>query len=101
MVLEPTSKCAGCGKTRFTPGLCQECQNDPEHLEHYIRELQTQVKLYQMYVAEMKKKSWKARLRNFFKTDDAPKVWNCCDELVRPSELVQHVKDHHMGRPKQ
>lgn len=26
MVLEEMSKCTGCGKPRFTPGLCQECQ---------------------------------------------------------------------------
>jgi TolA-binding protein len=26
MVLEETSKCTGCGRPRFTPGLCKECQ---------------------------------------------------------------------------
>lgn len=30
---------------------------------------------------------------------DEPRKWNCCNELVKPSELAQHVKANHMGRP--
>jgi hypothetical protein len=33
----------------------------------------------------------------FKKTNpDIPKRWNCCDMLVSPTELAQHIKDYHM-----
>lgn len=27
---------------------------------------------------------------------DKPKKWNCCEELVTPRNLSQHIKDNHM-----
>jgi len=27
---------------------------------------------------------------------DKPKKWNCCEELVTPRNIAQHIKDNHM-----
>jgi len=27
---------------------------------------------------------------------DRPKKWNCCEELISPQNLPQHIKDNHM-----
>lgn len=33
----------------------------------------------------------------FKRTDpDTPKRWNCCDMLVPPRDLAQHIKKYHM-----
>ncbi len=54
MVLEQMNVCSCCGLPRFTPGLCQDCQNDPDKVSHQLRELQTQVTLYKKLTEQQK-----------------------------------------------